>query len=83
MLYLKEANFDDMNKEYEFITELAEDENGFTNPNHGCTYEEFKNSILPGYIDHSKGLRRDMSLEHSSSYGTITRLLVCFESGIN
>ncbi len=30
MLYLKEANFQDIEKEYEFITELPTNENGFT-----------------------------------------------------
>lgn len=56
MLYLKEANFDDIEKEYEFITNTPEDENGFTNNGSGCTYDEFKNDILPGYINCSKGI---------------------------
>ena len=29
-VYLKEANMEDVQKEYEFITQLPEDENGFT-----------------------------------------------------
>ncbi len=56
MIYLKEANLEDVQKEFEFITQLPEDENGFTNPNCGCSFEEFTEKILPGYIDHSKGL---------------------------
>lgn len=56
MLYLKEANLDDINKEYEFITNTPADENGFTNSNFGCTFEEFKDVILPGYIKSSKGI---------------------------
>lgn len=31
MLYLKEANIDDMQKEYEVIARIPSDENGFTN----------------------------------------------------
>ncbi len=56
MIYLKEANMEDAEKEYEFITQLPEDENGFMNQYYGCSYEEFVNKILPGYIDHSKGI---------------------------
>jgi hypothetical protein len=36
MLYLKEANLEDLEKEYEFITNTPADENGFTN-SHLCT----------------------------------------------
>ncbi|MCR5754624.1 MAG: GNAT family N-acetyltransferase [Acetatifactor sp.] len=56
MLYLKAANLEDIEKEYDFITNLPADENGFTNPFCGCSYEEFETKILPGYIDHAKGL---------------------------
>lgn len=56
MLYLKEANLEDIEKEYEFVTNTPEDENGFTNPNFGCSYEEFQFKILPGYMNHSKGI---------------------------
>ena len=56
MVYLKEANMEDVQKEYEFITQLPEDENGFTNVNYGCSYEEFAEKILPGYIDKSHGI---------------------------
>ena len=56
MLYLKAANLDDWEKEYDFITNTPEDENGFTNSNFGCTKEEFKNQVLPQFIDQSKGI---------------------------
>jgi hypothetical protein len=46
MLYLKETNYEDIEKEYEFITQLPENENGFVNPDYGCTFEEFKDNIL-------------------------------------
>lgn len=56
MLYLKKANMEDFEKEYFFITNTPLDENGFTNPAFGCSKEDFKNQILPGYINASKGI---------------------------
>ena len=56
MIFLKEANMEDAQKEYEFITQLPEDENGFTNRDFGCSYEEFTEKILPRYIDKAKGI---------------------------
>lgn len=56
MLYLKEANMEDMEKEYEFITNTPEYENGFTNPGSGCSKEAFENLILPGCINAAKGI---------------------------
>lgn len=41
MLYLKEANFEDVEKEYEFIVNTPADENGFTNSGFGCSLDEF------------------------------------------
>lgn len=55
MLFIKKANYEDIEKEYEFIKQLPKDENGFTNPNFGCSFEEFKNNILQAYIDHAAG----------------------------
>ena len=40
MLYLKEANWEDIEKEYEYITNLPENENGFTNANYGVSRED-------------------------------------------
>jgi predicted acetyltransferase len=56
VLYLKEANLEDLEKEYEFITNTPADENGFTNHGFGCSKEEFENEILPGYINSAKGI---------------------------
>lgn len=56
MLYLKEANTEDIEKEYEFVTSLPENENGFENNNHGCSREDFENKVLPNYINYSKGI---------------------------
>lgn len=54
--YLKEANLEDAEKEYEFIANTPEEENGFTNPDYGCNREEFLQSVLPGYINRAKGI---------------------------
>jgi predicted acetyltransferase len=56
MLYLKEANLEDIQKEYDFITNTPADENGFTNPAAGCTLTEFETAILPGYLNAAKGI---------------------------
>lgn len=56
MLYLKEANMEDIEKEYEFITNTPENEDGFTNGAAGCSREEFENKILPGYIHAARGI---------------------------
>ena len=56
MLYLKEANMEDLEQEYEFVTNTPENEKGFTNPGAGCTKDEFTYKILPGYIDAAKGI---------------------------
>ncbi len=56
MLYLKEANTEDIEKEYEFITNTPENENGFINNNSGCSREEFEKAVLPQYINYSKGI---------------------------
>ncbi len=56
MLYLKPANFKDIQQEYDVITHLPENENGFTNDHSNCTFEAFQNQILPAMIDASKGM---------------------------
>ena len=56
MLYLKELNLEDIKKEYEFIKNTPKNENGFTNPYFGVTFEEFKNIKLPQIINYSKGI---------------------------
>ena len=56
MLYLKEANMEDVHKEWEFITRLPEDENGFTNTRFGISEEKFVSEDLPAIIGYSKGM---------------------------
>ena len=54
MLYLKEINFDDIEKEYLFVCVIPVDENGFTNQWHGCTREEF-DEVVRKRMAYSKG----------------------------
>lgn len=54
MLYLKEINFDDIEKEYLFVREIPFDENGFTNQWHGCSRESF-DEVVRKRIAYSKG----------------------------
>lgn len=56
MLFLKEANIEDAEKEYAFITTLPSDENGFTNSCFGIGKTEFINTVLPRIINQSKGI---------------------------
>ena len=51
MLYLKSANLEDIEKEYEFITNTPSNENGFTNFASGCSRKEFeiKNAALTAF----------------------------------
>ena len=55
MLYLKEANFDDIEKEYLFVTTEPADENGFLNDFAGISFDDFKSRALPQMIDWSRG----------------------------
>ena len=55
MVYLKEANREDAEKEYLFVRNIPQDENGFTNKWHGCSRETFEREALPEMIGFSKG----------------------------
>ena len=54
MLYLKEINFDDIEKEFLFVRDIPFDENGFTNQWHGCSRETF-DEVVRKRIAYSKG----------------------------
>lgn len=56
MIILKEANINDVNKEYEAIKAIPENENGFENKYHNATKEQFEKEIIPKLINNSKGL---------------------------
>ena len=55
MLYLKDANYDDIEKEYLFVKDMPVDENGLTNEWNGISREEFASTALPAMIAYSKG----------------------------
>ena len=55
MLKLVEANFNDLEKEWEFVRDMPEDENGLTNSWSGVSREDFENKTLPGMLKDAKG----------------------------
>lgn len=55
MLYLKEANLEDIEKEYIFVRDLPVDENGFTNEWHGISREDFEEKALKPMMAYAKG----------------------------
>lgn len=56
MLFLKEANYDDIEKEWQFVKNMPEDENGYTNSWHNVSREDFEKKALPEMINFSKGI---------------------------
>jgi predicted acetyltransferase len=54
MLYLKAANYDDIEKEWLFQRSIPEDENGFINEYHGISREDF-GAALDTIIAQSRG----------------------------
>ena len=54
MLYLKEANLEDIEKEYPFVRDMPKDENGFINEWHGVSRELFER-VLRQMIACAKG----------------------------
>lgn len=56
MIYLKEANLKDAEKEYQFLKDTPVDENGFENKYYGFSYEDFAEKALPEIIKFSKGI---------------------------
>lgn len=67
MLYLKAINIEDIQKEYEFITNTPENENGFTNKFYGCSFDEFEKIILHN-INNSKGIDLQSGYVASTEY---------------
>ena len=55
MLYLKEANYEDIEKEYLFVRDMPVDENGMTNEWHGISSEDFEDKAIKQMIDSSQG----------------------------
>ena len=43
MLYVKKANLEDIEKEWAFVRDMPEDENGLTNAWAGISHDDFEN----------------------------------------
>ena len=56
MLYIKEVNIEDAEKEWQFVAAMPENENGLTNKWHGITCDIFLSKALPEMINHAKGI---------------------------
>lgn len=55
MLFIKEANIEDIEKEYLFVRDMPVDENGFTNQWYGVSREDFERIALLSMLDFQKG----------------------------
>lgn len=55
MLYLKEANEADLEKEYLFVREMPVDENGLTNKWNGISRDDFAAKALPEMLRFARG----------------------------
>lgn len=55
MIYIKEANLEDIEKEWLFVKDMPVDENGLTNSWHDVGREDFEAKALPQMIKYSKG----------------------------
>ena len=55
-LSLRPANYEDIEKEWLFVKDMPEDENGLTNKWHGISRHDFEKSALPDMIRYSKGV---------------------------
>ena len=55
-LFLKPANIEDAEKEWQFVAAMPENENGLTNRWHGVSREKFISEALPRMINNSKGI---------------------------
>lgn len=52
MLELRKMNYDDIVEQWKYTTVLLADENGFTNPYEGVSFEEYQTSVLPELMMH-------------------------------
>ena len=55
MTVLRPANLEDAEKEWRFVREMPENENGLTNSWHGVSWEDFIRIALPEMIAFSRG----------------------------
>ena len=55
MIRLKRINREDMEKEWQFVRDMPEDENGLTNAYHGISREDFQGRALPAMMAYAEG----------------------------
>lgn len=55
-IYLKKVNYEDLDKEYEAIISIPEDENGLVNKYYNVSKDEFKNRVIPELLNHADGI---------------------------
>ena len=55
MIVLRQANREDIEKEWAFVRDMPEDENGLTNALHGISRQEFEEKALPEMLRHERG----------------------------
>ncbi len=68
MLELRELNDQDIEKEYLYIRDLPENENGFTNPYFGVTHQQFIQEVYPKLKDYAKGHNLPKGFVPSTEY---------------
>ena len=55
MIYLKKACTEDLEKEWLFVKDMPEDENGLTNAWHNVSRQDFEEKALPEMLAFSEG----------------------------
>ena len=55
MIYLKQVNQEDSEKEWQFVRNMPVDENGLTNSYHGISRQDFQKEALPDMLAFSEG----------------------------
>ena len=55
MIYLKKACIEDLEKEWQFVRDMPEDENGLINTYHGVARDDFRDRVLPEMLAFSEG----------------------------
>ena len=55
MVRLKKANPEDIEKEWSFVRDMPEDENGLTNSWHGVSRQDFESKALPSMLKFAEG----------------------------
>ena len=73
MIFLKELNLQDAEKEYQYIVSVPADENGFINDFSNAPRENFETAILQPLICQGQGmdLPKDMYRRPTTCFGTM------------